>query len=178
MIQNQRAYYLDLRRRFEPPSATLVIIAESPPISGKFFYDPNGKVSEPLFSALMKHLGIQPKTKLEGLDGFQHQGWVLIDSTYEPVNELVPAARDRVIERDYAELRDDLRRLLAARWNQVPLVLIKANVCKLLAPKLEKDEFKVLNKDRIIPFPSNGQQGAFDRLFREIVPKPLHGGGG
>jgi len=31
-----------------------VIIAELPPISGKYFYNPKGEISEPLFAALMK----------------------------------------------------------------------------------------------------------------------------
>jgi hypothetical protein len=44
--------YLSLRREFEPTTITLVIVAESPPASGKYFYDPDGEVSEPLFNAL------------------------------------------------------------------------------------------------------------------------------
>jgi hypothetical protein len=62
--------------------------------------------------------------------------------------------------------------LLAARWREVPLVLIKANVCRLLEPRLKKDGFRVLNKDRIIPFPSTGHQLDFDQQFREIVNAP------
>ena len=44
MVQKQRSDYLSLRRAFEPMAATLVIVAELPPISGKYFYDPDGKV--------------------------------------------------------------------------------------------------------------------------------------
>ncbi len=54
MVQKQRSDYLSLRRAFEPMG---VIVAESPPISGKYFYDPDGEVSEPLFNALMKQFG-------------------------------------------------------------------------------------------------------------------------
>ena len=36
MVQNQRGEYLSLRREFEPTTVTLVIVAESPPASGKF----------------------------------------------------------------------------------------------------------------------------------------------
>ena len=177
MVQKQRSEYLYLRRKFEPTSVTLVIVAESPPTSGKYFYDPDGKVSEPLFSALMKQLGIQPKTKFEGLCEFQKRGWALIDATYDPVNAHDERGRDLVIDRDYPELCGDLKRLLATRWNGVPLVLIKANVCKLLEPKLKEDWFNVLNKGRIVYFPSNGHQRDFDRQFREIVPQTLRGDG-
>ncbi len=53
MVQKQ----LSLRRELEPTGVSLVIVAESPPISGKYLYNPDGKVSEPLFNALMKLLG-------------------------------------------------------------------------------------------------------------------------
>ena len=53
---------------------TLVIVAESPPISGNYFYNPNGEVSEQLFKALMEQVGVKPKTKLEGLREFQNRG--------------------------------------------------------------------------------------------------------
>jgi hypothetical protein len=177
MVQKQRGEYLSLRREFEPTTVTLVIIAESPPASGKYFYDQDGEVSEPLFQALMKQLGIQPKTKFEGLREFQKRGWVLVDATYEPVNARDKPGRDLVIVRDYQELCGDLKRLLATRWNGVPLALIKANVCKLLEPKLKEDRFNVLNKGRIVYFPSNGRQRDFDRQFHEIVPQTLRGEG-
>ena len=177
MVQKQRGEYLSLRREFKSTTVTLVIVAKSPPTSGKYFYNPDGKVSEPLFNALMKQLGIQPKTKFEGLREFQKRGWVLVDATYEPVNALNKRDRDMVIEGDYSELCGDLKRLLAARWSDVPLILIKANVCRLLEPKLKENGFNVLNKCRIVYFPASGKQRDFDRQFREIVPQTLRGEG-
>ena len=177
MVQKQRGEYLSLRREFEPTTVKLVIVAELPPASGKYFYDRDGKVSEPLFNALMKQLGIQPKTKFEGLREFQRRGWVLVDATYEPVNARDKPARDLVIARDFPELCGDLKRLLASCWSEIPLILIKANVCKLLEPKLKEDGFNVLNKCRSVHFPSHGRQPDFDRQFREIVPQTLGGEG-
>ena len=46
-----------LRRAYTPERLKLAIVAESPPASGKYFYDDKGKVSEPLFAALMQHVG-------------------------------------------------------------------------------------------------------------------------
>jgi hypothetical protein len=103
-----RNEYLALRRRYEPESIRLVIIAESPPASDKYFYKPAGAPSEPLFAALMRELGLSPRTKEEGLCEFQRRGWVLVDATYEPVNKLSESSADRMIERDYPSLRDDL----------------------------------------------------------------------
>ena len=171
MVPRQRAEYLSLRREFEPTAVRLVVIAESPPASGKYFYCQNGKMSEPLFDALIKQLCPypMPKTKREGLFAFQSRGWVIVDATYEPVNALGRSARDRAIARDYDELCNDLKRLLAGRWNEVPLVLVKRNVCKLVAPKLTHDGFNVLNAGRVVYFPSSGRQCDFARQFCEIL---------
>jgi hypothetical protein len=111
----RRAEYLDLRQRYEPENIRLIIIAESPPASGKYFYDPAGSPSEPLFAALMKQLRVTPLTKEGGLREFQRRGWVLVDATYEPVNKAHHSSRGRVIERDYPLLRDDLAMLMSDR---------------------------------------------------------------
>jgi len=38
----KRNEYHTLRRKFDPNPVELVIIAESPPASGKYFYNPEG----------------------------------------------------------------------------------------------------------------------------------------
>jgi hypothetical protein len=159
MTERSRDYYLYLRRAFEPENVRLVIIAESPPASGKYFYDPTGSTKEPLFAAIMLQLSLSPTTKEIGLRELQQRGWVLVDATYHPVNKLTKDAshdRDEVIARDYPLLLGDLASLMPNR--SIPLVLIKANVCRTLEPRLLKDGFTVLNGGRAINFPSNGRQ--------------------
>jgi hypothetical protein len=166
-VQRKRNEYIDLRRQYEPRTVKLAIVAESPPASGLYFYNPTGLVSEPLFLALMKQLHVTPKTKAEGLRAFQENGWVLVDATYEPVNKLTDAGRNGIIQRDYGLLREDLTTLMPDR--RTPLTLIKTNVCRILEPKLVADGFNVLNRGRAIPFPSSGQQNAFSRIFATVV---------
>ena len=96
----------------------LVIVAESPPASGKYFYDTTGSPKEPLFSALLLQLGISPTTKVAGLIELQKRGWVLVDATYQPVDKLAKDARhdrDAVIANDYPLLVEDLLFLAEAR---------------------------------------------------------------
>ena len=64
-----RSWYLSFRRKFEPSIVKLVIVAESPPASGKYFYNPAGKITEPLFAALMEQIRFDPVTKESGLQG-------------------------------------------------------------------------------------------------------------
>lgn len=167
LVRNE---YLSLRSRYAPKSQNirLVIIAGSPPVSGNYFYkpEPEGKPTEPLFAALMRQLGHSPATKEEGLREFQRRGWVLIDATYEPVNTR-EINRNDVIARDYSLLLDDLKSLIADR--PIPLILIKANVCRILEPKLEAEGFSVLNRNHIVYFPSNGQQTKFHEQFSTIL---------
>jgi hypothetical protein len=167
-VQTQRSKYLSFRRKFEPESVKLVIIAESPPDSGDYFYNPSGAVTEWLFAAFMKQLGVKPKKKAEGLREFQRRGWALIDATYEPVNKRESeAAKKEVILRDYPLLRDDLKRLLPDL--STPVLLVKANVCRLLEPKLTADGFNLINKGQSVSFPAFGQQPDFHRQFRTIL---------
>jgi hypothetical protein len=92
-----RAYYHALRKLYEPNGLKLAIVAESPPKSGKYFYDKCGAKSEPLFSALMQRLNFIPADKNDGLREFQRRGLILVDATYEPVDGMSNGARNEVI---------------------------------------------------------------------------------
>jgi hypothetical protein len=161
-----REAYLRYRRDYEPEEVTLAIIAESPPASGKFFYDPSGTTAEPLFAALIKQIGICPCTKQDGLMELQRRGWILIDSTYQPVNSRKISDRNSVIVGDYGLLCADLSSLIPDR--SAPLLLIKANVCRILEPRLVQNGFNVLNHGEVVYFPANGWQRKFHQQFGAI----------
>ena len=170
MSLRDRDYYLRLRREYEPENVRLVIVAESPPASGKYFYDPTGSTKEPLFAALIGQFGLSPVTKDAGLRELQQRGWVLVDATYKPVDKLAKDAshdRDEVIARDYPLLLNDLASLTPDR--SIPLVLIKANVCRTLEPLLSKDGFSVINGGSTIFFPSHGRQTEFKKQFGAVL---------
>jgi len=52
----------------------------------------------------------------------------------------------------------------------VRLILIKANVCEVLEPKLAKNRFNVLNRGTAV-FPSHGRQVDFHHQFGSILEK-------
>ena len=54
MLYTKREEYLLFRSAFAPEPVKLVIIAESPPNSGLYFYDPDGRITEPLFAKLLQ----------------------------------------------------------------------------------------------------------------------------
>jgi hypothetical protein len=163
----ERGHYLALRKKYEPKTPRLVIVAESPPTSGRYFYDATGAPTEPLFSAFMQRLGVSGVTKEVGLDAFARRGWILVDATYQPINGMNEAARELVIARDYPLLRDDLAALLPDR--SIPIILIKVNVGRILEPKLVDDGFDVINRGSPVYFPSSGQQNKFKQQFASIM---------
>jgi len=168
-MSHTRDYYLEHRQRYLPQCLSLIVIAESPPASGKYFYDERGRITEPLFSAMMRDLlEIRPTSKREGLVRFQEAGYILVDSTYHPVNSgFTIKQREERILNDFPRLVADLLDLEPSQ--KVPLLLLKANICRLLEPRLAGAGFEVLNHGVVLPFPSSGQQGNFSRALKKIV---------
>jgi hypothetical protein len=162
-----RNYYIQIRNRYHPENVKLIFILESPPISGKYFYDSEGAISEPLFSALMKLLNYQPKDKEDGLQFFKSEGYLLVDATYKQVNNLKGKERDETILSDYDYLVSDLENICSDK--EVPIIIVKANVCKLLDHRLSEKGFNIINKGAIIPFPSHGQQNKFHTFALGIL---------
>ena len=109
----QRTEYIALRDQYKPVSVKHVVVAESPPASGLYFYKP-GRRNEPLFAALVKLIGLdrsEVSNKEDGLREFQRRGWILVDATYQPVDQLSDAGADRIIIRDYPLLLAELVQL-------------------------------------------------------------------
>lgn len=160
-------HYVQLRDRYQPRRIRAIFVLESPPVSGKYFYEAQGSTGEPLFRAMMQLLGIKPLSKLEGLRAFQRAGYILIDAIYQPVNKMNYGKRNAKIVRNVPNLVRDLRRVGANR--RTPILLVKTNVCKLLGKPLMVYGFNVLNRGVAIPFPSHGWQGRFSSLARQLL---------
>ncbi|MBU1170881.1 MAG: hypothetical protein KKD44_15080 [Proteobacteria bacterium] len=121
--------YLKLRNKYLPEALKLIFILESPPASGKYFYNETGKTTEPLFNEMMKTFHYKPADKKDGLEFFKSQGFFLVDSTYKPVNKMKGKEREATILSDFGNLVADLE---AINGKQSPLVLVKANICRFL----------------------------------------------
>jgi hypothetical protein len=130
-------------------------VLESPPVSGEYFYDPEGFTTEPLFRGMMRDvLELSPKTKDDGLMKFSARDYMLLDATYTPVN--IPGSKSarnkasaRQITKDFPLLLGELRK---HAYPDTQLVLVMANVRKLLDKKLKAGDFTVLN-DKLLQVP-------------------------
>jgi hypothetical protein len=128
------AEYLRFRERFLPEHPKIIFVLESPPKSGKYFYNHDGLISEPLFSAMRKDvLEIKPSTKGEGLREFATRGFLLLDATYTPVNHphLSTRERDQLVLADFPLLVEELRKCGGPTTKhsrkRVPLKVIACN---------------------------------------------------
>lgn len=160
-------YYYNLRNKYCPKNIGIVFVLESPPASGKYFYDEEGDVSEPLFSAMMKLLKSNPQNKREGLTYFADSGYFIVDATYQTVNKLQGKKRDDKILENYENLVADLKKLGDPK--QINIILVKANICRLLENKLISIGLNVQNNGIVIPFPSTGQQKKFFEGIQKVI---------
>ncbi len=162
-----REYYIDLRKIYHPSNLKLIFLLESPPVSGKYFYDETGKTTDPFFSAFMKLLSYSPTDKKDGLEYFKSNGYLIIDATYKQVNKLKGKIRDYTILSDYNRLIEELEKLCSEK--NIPIILVKANICRMFDERLTERGFNILNKGVVIPFPSRGQQKKFHSEMSKVL---------
>lgn len=164
----KRKEYISKRDKYRPESIKIIFILESPPKSGKYFYDPEGEITEPLFKAMMELIGCNPSDKHIGLVEFAKKGFIVVDSTYSPVNHYKEGKdRDGAIMVWNRSLLRDL--VILTPDKKVPIILVKANICRLLAVPLKSAGFNVVNNGITVPFPATGQQGKFRKLIALVL---------
>lgn len=162
------SYYKKLRNKYTPKAIKLIFILESPPASDKYFYDESGQITEPLFKAMMQLIHESVNSKKIGLEKFMNMGYFVVDATYRPVNKLSSSKRNQIINQDFDTLLADLKQIDCKN-----LLLVKKNVCKLLAKKLADKGFNVLNfkNSQLInaPFPAYGWQKKFHKIASRLI---------
>jgi len=158
LLTNRTIDYLGFRSLYIPKKIKTIFIAESPPVSGTYFYNPCGRITEKLFSGLMKALFNKlPSTKEEGLFWFRDNGYLLIDSIYTPLNDIKnKSRRNNLIYENINTLSKDLNSLGAKKY-KTKIILIKKNAYQVCYKELIEKGYNVINNN-FIPFPSNGWQ--------------------
>jgi hypothetical protein len=163
-----KSHYHKLRQKYLPEKIKTIFLLESPPKSGGYFYDPAGRTTEQFFSAMMKLINCQPESKAAGFAEFAKRGYVLADATYSPVNHIGnERKRNEAILRDLPGLIDDLREIIGRQ--RVKVILVKANICRMLEAPLKAIGFNVINNGITVPFPGSGQQKNFFTTINKIL---------
>jgi hypothetical protein len=98
-----------LRRRYRPDRVRILFVGESPPASGRFFYQADSGLYRAIrdtFSAAFP--SVQGN---EFLDSFCSLGCYLVDLCAEPVDKMSPHARRRACRAGEVRLARTIRRL-------------------------------------------------------------------
>ena len=165
-----------LRYSYLPNKIRLLFIAESPPASGGFFYNPKTIGRDYLFAETMRGLGLWPdhRVMLKDFDKrsllkqFQSMGCFLIDSSHTSVDKLKNRERNSRVLRQIPRLLHEIERLKASR-----IVIVKKNVFMLVRPELEKRHLAAILNKKFMPFPSHGHQPEYRRRLRGLLDRPV-----
>src|SRR5712691_10586400 len=157
------------RRRYRPRKVRFLLIAESPPSSGGFFYFRTTIGKDHLFRETMKALDLWPRNepmrrgvdKRSMLRRFQSMGFYLLDTCVSPVDKLP------LFERRKAVLSQTRRLVIdVIEANPDHILIVKSSIFNPVRNALSESGLsnRVLNTGPV-PFPSHGNQ----RTYRSVL---------
>jgi len=163
------------RRKYRPRKIRLLLIAESPPSSGGFFYFPTTIGKDHLFRETMKALDLWPKNEpmRRGVDKrpmlrrFQSMGLYLLDTCDFPVDKLRPLERRKAVLQQTPRLIDDV-----IEADPLHILVVKSTIFNPVVIALEESGLRsrILNTGPV-PFPSHGNQRIYRSLLRRALLK-------
>ena len=163
------------RRKYRPRKIRLLLIAESPPSSGGFFYFPMTIGKDHLFRETMKALDLWPRNEpmRKGVDKrpmllrFQSMGLYLLDTCDFPVDKLRPMKRRKSVLQQIPRLVNDV-----IKANPPHIFIVKSSIFSPVSIALREAGLltRVLNTGPV-PFPSHGNQRVYRSMLRRAVSK-------
>jgi len=161
------------KRKYRPSKVRFLLIAESPPSSGGFFYFGRTIGKDHLFRETMKALELWPRNqpmrsgvdKRSMLRRFQSMGFYLLDTCVFPVDKLRPFERRKAVLSQTGRLVRDV-----VEANPVYILIVKSSIFNPVRNALRESGLgpRVLNTGPV-PFPSHGNQ----RIYRSMLRRAL-----
>ena len=163
------------RRKYRPDKIRFLLIAESPPSSGGFFYFATTIGKDHLFRETMKALEFWPHNqpmqrgvdKRSMLRRFQSMGFYLLDTCVSPVDKMRPDDRRETVLTQTPRLIKDV---ISADPSHI--FIVKSSIFNPVSQALKESGFlpRLLNV-RPVPFPSHGNQRLYRSMLRRAVRK-------
>jgi len=173
--------YTTARNKYRPTRVNVLLVAESPPSSGGYFYAEKAIGKDHLFRETMKALELWPvdRPMRKGCDKrpvlkqFQSLGFFLIYTCELPVDKMSPTQRRLSTIHGASTLPNRVKELDPGR-----ILIVKKTVFNPVRQALSVTGFedRILNK-RSLPFPSHGNQRRFRRMMRRLVKSKRTKGG-
>ena len=169
--------YALARSKYRPKKVSLLLIAESPPSSGGYFYFEETIGKDHLFRETMKALELWPADrpmrkgcdKRPMLKQFHSLGYFLIDTCELPIDKMPPRLRKLSTIQGASTLPHRVKELDPRR-----ILIVKKTVFNPVRQVLSLAGFedRILNK-RAMPFPSHGNQKKYRLMVRRLLKKRL-----
>lgn len=162
---HSQEYYIKLRKKYTPSHCRVIFLFESPPSSGKYFYDESGLVNEPHFKKMMKcFIPFNPVTKKNGLKEFTRIGYLVMHAVYKPLNRIKSAKKKReVILDNLGWLEKDLKSIIKRRV--VKIIIVGMELREILEEKL-KENFYVVNDGENVSLENKIGENSFSEKVR------------
>jgi hypothetical protein len=155
----------EIRKGFMPSNVSVLMVAESPPDSGKFFYVDSG-MTKFTSRAFEKAYVLKFNGSADFLEYFRDCGCYLDDLTETPVNKLPDAVREQLIISGVDALAERIRQM---RPKVVVTVLRK--IKRYVDQAIKKSG--VETKNFVTPFPGNGHQNKYIDALAEILTQHI-----
>jgi hypothetical protein len=169
------ADFIRARRKYRPRTVRLLLIAESPPSSGGFFYFPMTIGKDHLFRETMKALDLWPENEplRRGVDKrsmllrFQSMGLYLLDTCDFPVDKMRPRERREAVLEQIPRLVNDV-----IEADPLHIFVVKSSIFNPVVIALNEFGFQsqILNSGPI-PFPSHGNQRTYRSSLRRALTR-------
>ncbi len=168
------------RRKYRPRKVRFLLIAESPPSSGGFFYFPTTIGKDHLFRETMKALKFWPENepmrrgvdKSSMLRRFRSMGFYLLDTCVSPVDKMPPGERRTAVQNQTPRLVNEV-----IEADPSHIFVVKSSIFRPVSQALrEAGMHKRVINTIAVPFPSHGNQRVYRaRLRRALrVARLLH----
>ena len=163
------------RRKYRPSKVRFLLIAESPPASGGFFYFGTTIGKDHLFRETMKALEFWPKDEpmRRGVDKrpmlrrFQSMGFFLLDTCIFPVDKLRPRERKEAVLSQTPRLINEV-----IEANPLHIFILKSSIFNPVSIALrESGMLSMVLNNGPVPFPSHGNQLIYRSMLKRAVRK-------
>ncbi len=160
-----------IRQNFKPNKIRLLLIGESPPTSGKFFYIKSAMTTY-TSRAFEKAHGVRFKNNSDFLEYFKVCGCFLDDLSHTPVNQLDLHEREKQLQENVQSLSERIREA-------------NPSVIAISLKKIEPYVRDAIMKSRcnpkvyVLPFAGSGHQNKFvdslTSIIDEYIQSPISG---
>lgn len=152
-----------LRQAYRPPQVGVLLIAESPPKGGRFFYRGDSNLFHYTCEAFQSAFGLRFRGPEEFLSAFKRNGCYLEDLSVAPLDHLKGSPRERARREAAGGLVNKVRSA-----SPRAVVCVMKGISEIVRTAVVEAGFGTVLFD-VVAFPANGHQTEYVRELAAIL---------